>query len=96
MMMCHSNIARWLLSKVIILKLSPSILTEPKLFCQEKREKPLKGTPSLWDHQEEVLEAAIPRTLAFNKYYVRSQSFQAFNFIYKTTKRYLILINTKC
>lgn len=43
MMKCHSNIARWLLSKVIMLKLSPSILTEPKLFCQEKREKPLKG-----------------------------------------------------
>lgn len=50
MMKCHSNIARWLLSKVIMLKLSPSILTEPKLFCQEKREKPLKGTPSLLDH----------------------------------------------
>lgn len=41
-------------------------------------------------------EAAVPRTLAFNKYCVRSQSFQAFNFIYKTTKTYLILINTKC
>lgn len=33
MMKCHSNIARWLLSKVIMLKLSQSILTE--LFCQE-------------------------------------------------------------